>query len=1031
MTISEANMVKKFHEKNGAIIERHHLQDSRLLKQLDSIIITPLPAGASRDTKRQTINYFFELLDCLSDENLKVLRGSGVSFLLEETDVWVELEYLIHAAHASNPKKAVGLRKALANIINYSHGIYATSKIVTTETLVGNEYRLQLHSDLIFNHGLFGTKLFQDLRDLTSSVYKHGGLSVTLAGSIKGFFDILPLLNNQQIKKLKEKGLHPLIINKVDWIDLEYTIYNVSDEKSALLRIKQLTNLINYSNGVYKQADLITTTKHEGVDTPVLYSAYHVSIEFFDALVDWKVKKLSNDVKEWTVRLSIIGALEAIEYIKSSDKYKEIFTDVNLLIFNENIDLSEDLKGNVVHFNHKTMIEVLTPLGIDYPNYRVPLKLQGGDVFLKNTYKYSRVIFNELADIATKHEFKGVSRTTVMHYFSDFDSIGLPLLKEILPDNEFNELCRLGLNYLDKEDINDRINERARLIGAKSLYRLGLSILKHHFNKDVFVIKDSPYTLYFSGISRNNEIKPMSLDVLGYLSEKAFYDFKVKHEEYMRNLDHLDMSEITYHSKLQNFIAGLKKVLPRLSSKQLEAIKDNGLLAFVDRKYNVGVTCLEIFQSLVKDKSENSTTIMHYRNSFRSIIGEFAGEVPDVYVISNSKDEKIKKISGNSNKYYTVEEVRELAFYIEKALRCKNTSLRDKIYFYYAKIQIKTGWNQQPLLDLSLNRLTKRVNPITNQENYDLVLIKNRRSYKPSQYDFDSSSVADRDLRSVVRDIIFVRDNLTSELRKKHSVENHLFIEPCEVNGVKRIDAGNLRRIPKLISDLGCKIHYNPRKIRKGGVNFIYKNIAKSVREYEELAAHNFQTFLKSYKTISKSEGEETLSRGIDIMANYFSGKEISQELNAIDDINELDNAQETPVGVCSSELDSDEVKRFNKLNAKIVDKDNKYCGDFLACIWCKYFKVVKDADHMWKLLSYKEYVISSMERAIVNNEDPENQREFVDILSKRVDDIISFIEASKPDIVNKARSLIETKGQHPDWEFAFPLSNIVGNSHE
>ncbi|TOR21870.1 hypothetical protein CGG78_24490, partial [Vibrio parahaemolyticus] len=136
-----------------------------------------------------------------------------------------------------------------------------------------------------------------------------------------------------------------------------------------------------------------------------------VSIEFFDALVDWKVKKLSNDVKEWTVRLSIIGALEAIEYIKSSDKYKEIFTDVNLLIFNENIDLSEDLKGNVDHFNHKTMIEVLTPLGIDYPNYRVPLKLQGGDVFLKNTYKYSRVIFNELADIATKHEFKGVSRT--------------------------------------------------------------------------------------------------------------------------------------------------------------------------------------------------------------------------------------------------------------------------------------------------------------------------------------------------------------------------------------------------------------------------------------------------------------------------------------------------------------------------------------------------------------------------------------------------------------------------------------------
>lgn len=1024
-------MVKKFHEKNGAIIERHHLQDSRLLKQLDSIIITPLPAGASRDTKRQTINYFFELLDCLPDENLKVLRDSGASFLLEDTEAWVELEYLIHAAHAANPKKAVGLRKALANTINYSHGVYATSKIVTTETLVGNEYRLQLHSDMIFNHGLFGTKLFQDLRSLTSSVYKHGGLSVTFTGSIKGFFDILPLLNNQQIKKLKEAGLRPLIINKVDWIDLEYTIYNASDEKSASLLIKQLTNLVNYSNGVYQQADLITTTKHEGVDTPVLYSAYHVSIEFFDALVDWKVKRLSNDTKGSTVRLSIIGALEAIEYIKSTDKYKEIFADINLAIFNENIELSEDLKRNVDHFNHKSMIEILAQLGIDYPNYRVPIKLRGGEVFLKNTYKHSMVIFNELADIAKNHEFKGVKRVTVGHYFSDFDSIGLPLLKEILSDNEFRELCRLGLNYLDKEDINDRINDSARVLGAKSLYRLGLSILKHHFNKEVLVIKDSPYTLYFSGISRNNEIKPMSLDVLGELSEKAFYDFKLKHDEYMKNLDQIDISEVSYHSKLQNFVAGLKKVLPKLSSEQLEAIKENGLSAFVDRKYNVGVTCLEIFQSLVKDKSENSKTLLHYRSSFRNILGEFVGEIPDVYVISIAKDEKIKKISGNSDKYYTAEEVRELAFYIEKALICKNTSLRDKIYLYYAKIQIKTGWNQQPLLDLSLNRLTKRVNPVTNQENYDLVLIKNRRSYKPSLYDFNANSVSDRDFRSVVKDILFVRDDLTSELRKKNHLENYLFIELCEVNGAKRIDVSNLRRLPKLISDLGCEIHYNPRKVRNGGVNFIYKNIAKSVREYENLAAHDFQTFLKSYKAISKLEGEDTLSRGIDIMASYFSGKEISQELNAIDDINELDNAQETPVGVCSSEPDSDEVKRYNKLNAKLVDKDNKYCGDFLACIWCKYFKVVKDADHMWKLLSYKEYVISSMERAIVNNEEPENQREFVDILSKRVDDIISFIEVTKPDIVDKAKTLINTEGLHPDWEFAFPLVDIVGNSYE
>lgn len=1031
MTISEANMVKEFHEKNEAIIDKHHLQDSRLLEQLDSIFITPPPAGTLKCTKRNTMNSFFELLDCLPDETLKVLRDSGVSFLLEDTEAWSELEYLIHAAHATNPNKAVGLRTALANIINYSHGVYVTSKIVTTETLVGNEYRLQIHSDMILNHGLFGTRLFQDLRSLTSSIYKHGGLSETFTRSIKGFLDILSILSNEQIEKLKETGLRSLIINKADWIDLEYTIFNATDERSASLLIKQLTNLINYSNGTYQQTDLITTTKHDGLDTPVLYSAYHVSTEFFAALVDWKIEKLNNNTTEQTIRLGIIGILEAIKYIKNTDKYKKTFADIKLLIFNENIDLQDELKRNIVSFNHKSTREILTQIGINYPNPRVKIRENGGEVFLRNTYNHSMKIFKELADLASDYEFKSVKRGTVMHYFSSFDSIGFPLLKEILSDNEFDELCRVGLNYLDKEYLNDRINCRARAIGAKTLYRLGLSILKHHFNKEVFVIKDSPYTLYFSGISRNDRIMPMSLDVLGDLSEKAFYDFKLKHDDYMKNLDQLAISEVSYYSKLQNFIAGLKKVLPRLSSKQLEAIKDNGLSAFVDKRHNIGVTCLEIFQSLVKDKSEKSKTLKCYRDSFRSIIGQFAGEIPDVYVISTAKDEKLKKISGSSDKHYTMEEVKELAFYIEKALRCENTSLRDKIYLYYAKIQIKTGWNQQPLLDLSLDRLTKRVNPITNQENYDLVLIKNRRSYKPSQYNFDSHFVADRDLRSVIRDILFVRDNLTSELRKKCHFENHLFIEPCEVNGAKRIEAGSLRRIPKLISELGCEIHFNPRKVRRGGVNFIYKNIAKSVREYESLAAHNFQTFLKSYKDISISEGEETLSLGIDIMANYFSGKEICQELNAIDDANEIYNFQETPVGVCSSEPDSDEVKRYNKLNAMIVDKDNKYCGDYLACIWCKYFKVVKDADHIWKLLSYKDYVISSMERAIVNNEDPGNQRKFVDILSKRVDDIIYFIEQSTPDIVNKARSLVETKGLHPDWGFAFPLSASVGDSHE
>ncbi len=1025
MAVSKINLLTKLHESHRVVIDKFNLSGSKLMQEIDCIKSTRIISGVSNDTKDITIKLFFDILDILPPENIEILRVSGVGFLLEDIELWGRLEYIIYAA---DPKKSSSLIKAFTNIINFSHGIYQTSEMITTTARLGNEYKLKLYSESIVSLSLFDTQVFLELRVITSSFHKiHGKTGqTTLRNSLKGFFEILEILSSEQIAQLKKSGLRSLINNKEFWINLEFSIYSNREVEAASLLTKQLQNLINYSNSVYEQSEQVTTTKHKGIDTPLIRNAYRVSVELFNALVDWKVKELNEGAKINSLRHALIGIINSIRYIEDSDKYKDEFSDIGLSIFNKNIYLSEELNENIPQLNYIVMIDVLSRLGVEYPNYRLQIKSKKTEVFLKNTYKQSLVIFNELSTFANNYEFEK-SKTTANKYFSDFDSIGLPLLKKALSDDAYKALCESGLSSLDNEDTYDKINDYARKMKISSSKMLGLSLLKKIFKKDITFIKDSPYTLYFSGISRNNEIKPFNMDVLGELSEQVFEEFKIKHEEYIKKIDLEDISEISYHSQLQDLVAGLKKVIPKLSSDQIKAIQDNGLSAFVDGKYKISITFLQKFQALVKSKKSNSRTIVGYRNAFRNIFGKFVGEVPDVYVISTKKDDLIKSLSFDSEAHYTTDEIRELAFYIEKGLMMDDTSLVDKIFLYYARIQIKTGWNQQPLIDLLLDRLTKRTNPISNKENYDLVLVKNRRGYEPSRYDFDENAIKDRDLKSVIRDIIFVRDNLTSELRIANYLDNYLFIEPCEVNGAKRIDVSRLSRLPRLISNLGCKVHYNPRKIRKGGVNFIYKKIAKSVKHYEGLAAHNVQTFLKSYKEISKVECVDKLSDGIDIMANYFSGKEIHQELHAIDDINEIDNAQETPTGVCSSTPDSDEVKRYNKLNVKTIDKDNKFCGDFLACIWCKYFKVVKDADHLWKLLSYKEYVISTMERAIVDNEDPEEQRGFIDILSKRVDDIVFFIEETKPTVVAKARSLFNSKGVHPDWEFAFPLSDVVG----
>ncbi|CAI2116745.1 Uncharacterised protein [Serratia fonticola] len=1020
------SQIAKFHQKHRTIIDKFRLQNTTLLDQLDGIALTCVPDGAYLGTKLNSIHVFFEILDTLHAWRLRALKASGVRFLLSDAEAWVELEYAIHAAC---PSKASGRLSAFTNIVNYANGIYIKYDVITTAKLSGNEYHLRSYSKPILNFCLFGTQLFLELRSLTASIDKNAGEKnrrSTLSHSLKAFFDILSTLSASQVSTLKSRGLRSLISDKRSWVQLEFHIYSTSQGKSPTLLIKQLGNLINYANGIYEQSKFVSTTNQCGFETPILLEAYQVSVEFFNALIGWKTEKLKNGAEHNTIRHNLIGIIRSIGHVKNSTRWKKRFSAQGLKVFDANTELSEELKSSIPQINHTSMIIILSGMGINYPDpreFRVQVKSHNIEVSLRNTQNQSKVIFNELRELAQNEAFKGIKKTTAGHYFSSFDSVGLPLLREIMSDSEFKDFCETGLGYLDRDEIYDKIDKYAKG-GGKRATLSGLAILKKFLKKEVKLIKDSPYTLYFNGISRNNHIKPFSMDVLGSISERAFNEFKLKHDDIIKNMDTFPTSEISYYSQLQDFVAGLKKVLPELSQSQINKIKNNGLSSFVDNQYQISMSCLETFQSLVKSKRENARTINGYRHAFRRILSLFVGEVPDAYVIPTKRDELIEKFSYKSGKHYTEDEVRELAFYIEKALALDNTSLRDKIYLYYAKIQIKTGCNQQPLLDLSLNKLTKRINPITNQESYDLTLIKNRQTYKANKYSFTKTEPKDSVLRSVINDIIFVRDKLTSELRATWHLDNYLFIEPCKHHGARRIEALDLRRLPKLISNAGCQVHYNPQKVRRGGVNFIYKHIARSIREYESLANHNYQTFIEKYKEISKKDTVDKLSESINIMANYFSGKTIHQELQAIDNIRDIENAQEVPTGICTSTPDSDEVQRYNKLNSKIVSAENKYCGDFLACVWCKYFKVVKDADHIWKLLSYKEYIISAMECAIVDNNDPGGQKAHTEILSRRVDDIISFVGKTRPDVLEKARFLIESHGAHPDWEFAFPLSD-------
>ena len=95
-----------------------------------------------------------------------------------------------------------------------------------------------------------------------------------------------------------------------------------------------------------------------------------------------------------------------------------------------------------------------------------------------------------------------------------------------------------------------------------------------------------------------------------------------------------------------------------------------------------------------------------------------------------------------------------------------------------------------------------------------------------------------------------------------------------------------------------------------------------------------------------------------------------------------------------------------------------KFCADFLGCIWCKYFRLVVDPEHVWRLLSYRDFVLQSMQSSVVGGPD-EDQQTNVDVLKGRVAEMLERLEQRSPGITGKAEMLQTQHGMHPDWAFA------------
>ncbi|TVU62268.1 hypothetical protein FQP88_12230 [Vibrio atlanticus] len=572
---------------------------------------------------------------------------------------------------------------------------------------------------------------------------------------------------------------------------------------------------------------------------------------------------------------------------------------------------------------------------------------------------------------------------------------------------EYQEAAEQGLCRLLEDDINGFVFECIKSENDAGGLLKYLQTLNPTFSRFI----NPKYSIPLYGMGNNDEVLFVSVENFYYLKPSIVDEIRTRISEICEMHENNSKSLSTISSDFQGFIKSFNFHIPNLNDKEKELMRKYGLAGIIKEDFYIYRNFLAKVKARFTCRELAYNSARNINSKFRWAVGEILRtDTPNVYSIHTLRNKAQEHNSDPNNKMYSEEECAELYFYIEKILDDEKTTKRGRCAATIGKVILQTAWNLQPTLDLTKKSITKRVNPLTNKEEFDIRLLKNRRKYKTSRYGFNPKALSERDTRSALTTIINYRKEVSD-----HFDSDYVFL--YEMNGqIKRESPHVLRYLSGRLLKAGCSIRFNSHKVRKGGMNYIYRRVAKTVKQHEGFANHSFETFLKYYLQINTVQSKKNMSDAAEVMSDYFSGKEVTQDINLLP-VKEMTGEQETPSGVCSAPDDSKEVVDFSKKH-RLIDK---YCGDYLACVWCKFFKIILDADHVWKLLSYKEYVLFDMERSIGDFEEIGEQRDFVRILTQRVDYIIEHVREKKPDIVKDAFTLIKNEGIHPDWSMILP----------
>lgn len=450
-------------------------------------------------------------------------------------------------------------------------------------------------------------------------------------------------------------------------------------------------------------------------------------------------------------------------------------------------------------------------------------------------------------------------------------------------------------------------------------------------------------------------------------------------------------------------------------------LQEHGMRAFDLPGHRLQKTIFLLLQNAARAGTVTTKTASTYRKGLVWFLERYGFTVVDAYPITTSRTDRHLRLL-NADDFYSAEQCRELAFHIEAMLYDEGGSREDRITLHLARILLKTGWNLSPVLGIECDDIIRAATPL-NPGAVAVVLRKARAGYRSDAYTFDDPATNISAMRSAVADLLHIRDNLTADLRASlpdgnpHRTFVFLIVRKGEV---QRLSMAATKAVTEMLARRGCTLTFDSTKIRKGGVNHLYRQVQKNLRDYEAAAKHDFATFESNYYRIDENQSRYTLGKAVDTMGKYFSGKEIAAGIVIVTD--PQIRLQHTPTGECASTGRDDEAARYGLEHKRLLGERGTtahFCADFLSCIWCRFFRLVADPDHVWRLLSYREYVLRSMESSALEWDDTEEQRVNIAMLKDRVADMLARLDAMVPGVTEKGQMLLSSKGMHPDWGFA------------